>query len=142
MGQSGAKSDPARNAIIINNNDTCNEERNKEKIEYDTYIFCEYLAVVPWPVEEKVAVAIDFVSGSNHAIHIEWPVQIFAFHLNFEGVYLQAALSGCNTDHERDAFGCPVCIVHGTQCGYSNKLSQALETTNILSLQGRNLLQT
>jgi hypothetical protein len=53
MGQSGAKSDPARNAIIINNNDTCNEERNKEKIEYDTYIFCEYLAVVPWPVEEK-----------------------------------------------------------------------------------------
>jgi hypothetical protein len=76
------------------------------------------LAVSPRLTEEKIAVVVNPVSGSNHAIHIEWPVQLIFGYINFDfdAVDLQGAPSKrCAQVMAR----CAVCKVHRTQCGCS-----------------------
>jgi hypothetical protein len=53
----------------------CAEEEEKRK----PYLSSEHLAVIPFTVEEKVAFAIHGVSGGNHAVHRQRPIQPESF---------------------------------------------------------------
>jgi hypothetical protein len=71
-----------------------------------TYIFSNDLAVIPLATEENVAIVIHGVSGSNHAVDVQWPPEFRL--LDFDGVDLQGACCPCILD----GF---VCGEHGTQ---------------------------
>jgi hypothetical protein len=45
------------------------------------YLWSEYLAAIPFTMEENVAVAIHGVSGGNRAVHGQWPIQPESFPL-------------------------------------------------------------
>lgn len=49
---------------------------------------------MPRAVEENVAVAVDGVPGSDHAIHVERPAQVDVEFNDFQGVYLQGVAGG------------------------------------------------
>lgn len=84
--------DPASITVILNCRELINkirqeeENKNKEKIEYYTYLPSKFLALSTGPKEEKVAIVIHGVLSSNHTIHIEWPVQVAFYVDNLDGV--------------------------------------------------------
>jgi hypothetical protein len=54
-------------------------ERSKEKLHGGENLSGENLAVIPFTVEENVAIAIHGVSGGNSAVHTQWPIRTESF---------------------------------------------------------------
>ena len=80
----------------------------------NTYSSSYFLAVSPWAAEEKVAIAIHSVSGSDDPVDIEWPFQVGIQVGNFNGVDLQGRACGSST---RKDTRCAGREVHRTQRG-------------------------
>jgi hypothetical protein len=80
----------------------------------NAYIFSKDLAVIPLAIEENIAIAIHRVSGSNHAVDVQWPHEFCL--LDFDRVELQG---GCGRSI-LDGF---VCSEHGTHCRCISKQS-------------------
>ena len=87
------------------------------------YILSKFLGVAPIAKEDKVAVVVHAITGSDHTIHGQWKFEA-AFHL-------------CKLDREDlhgrfyasaawDAPRCQVCKLHGTHCRCTqvNRLSE------------------
>ena len=52
-----------------------NIPKRKMKKQRYTYVFLDYLAPCPTATEEKVAIVINWVPGSNHTIHTQRPFE-------------------------------------------------------------------
>jgi hypothetical protein len=82
MGQSSANKNPAlHNSYNQQKSNDSSQMKHNESVriflgEYIEYnLLSEYLVAVSFTEEDSIAIVIHSISGGNHAVHMQWPLQ-------------------------------------------------------------------